>query len=186
MNGVDILVFLVILLSAIALRLLVLREGSHGDVTSSPSSAFKELPGARHYVYFPQIRQAISASDREYLLRTASSRVARQALRERRAVVRRFLRGLRDDFSRLDKLGRAIAALSPEVSRPQETQRLLLNARFQALYALVWLRLSIGMLPLDQLEVLAGMVGRLATRIDEAMTEINALSAGQLAGKLNA
>lgn len=185
MNGVDILVFLVILLSAMALRLLVSRERSGGDVTPS-TSAFNELPGARHYVYFPQIRQAISASDREYLLRNASSRVARRALRQRRAVARRFLQGLRDDFSSLDKLGRTIAALSPEVSRPHETQRLLLSARFQALYALVWLRLSIGMLPLDQLEVLAGLVGRLATRIDEAMTEINALSAGQLAGKLNA
>jgi hypothetical protein len=54
------------------------------------------------------------------------------------------------------------------------------------LYALVWLRLFTGTLPLHQLEILTGLVGRLAARMGEAMTDINALSAGQLTGKLGA
>lgn len=186
MNGVDILVLLVAGLSAVALRLLVFRGKSRASVGPALPTTLAELPGATHYVYFPQIRRALSASDREYLLTNASPRVARQALRERRAVARGFLRGLRADFSSLDKLGRAIAALSPEVSRPQETQRLMLSAEFQLLYALVWLRLWVGMLPLDQLETLAGLVGRLATRIDEAITAISVLSSGQIADKLSA
>jgi hypothetical protein len=48
------------------------------------------------------------------------------------------------------------------------------------------LRLSTGNLPLQQLEDLTGLVGRLAMRLDTAMTEISALSAGQLPGRIGA
>jgi hypothetical protein len=37
-------------------------------------------------------------------------------------------------------------------------------------------------LPLDQLAHLTGLVGRLSTRMDEAMAEISALSAGPIPG----
>lgn len=186
MNETHAILFLAAVLCGILVWLLIKGENSSGRAASAPHpSVLESLPEAKHYAYFPQIRQALSAPDREYLLRYAPTRVARRALRERRAVARRFLEGLRDDFSNLARLGRTIALLSPEVSHQQEAERLILSARFQLLYALVWLRLSAGMLPLHQLETLAGVVGRLATRIDEAMAEINALSAGELAGKLN-
>ena len=84
------------------------------------------------------------------------------------------------------RLGQIIAALSPEVSHQQETERLILSLKFQILYTLVWLRLSTGNLPLVQLEHLTELVGRLATRMDEAMAEISALSAGQVPGRLGA
>jgi hypothetical protein len=148
--------------------------------------AINALPTAKHYGHFRQIRQALSTADSHYLMEAAPPHVAKQALRERRAVARRFLRGLHEDFSNLARLGRIIAALSPEVSREQETERLILSLKFQMLYALVWLRLSTGNLPLEQLEHLTGLVGRLATRMDEAMAEISALSAGQLPGGLGA
>ena len=138
------------------------------------------LPSAKHYGYFPLIRRALSAADSKYLLETAPPRVAKQALRERRAVARGFLKGLHEDFSNLARLGRIIATLSPQVSRQQETERLILSLKFQFLYSVVWLRLSTGSLPLDQLEQLTGLVGRLATRMDAAMAEISALSAGQV------
>jgi hypothetical protein len=140
------------------------------------------LPIAKHYLYFRQVRQALSAADTQYLMENAPLHVAKQALRDRRAVARRFLEGLHEDFSNLAKLGRIIAVMSPEVSREQETQRLVLSLKFQMLYALVWLRLSAGNLPLEQLEHLTGLVGMLAKRMDEAMSEINALSANPLPG----
>lgn len=186
MNETHAIILLAAALCGILVWLLIKGENSSGRGASSPHpNGVESLPEAKHYAYFPQIRQALSASDRGYLVRNAPSRVARRALRERRAVARRFLGGLRDDFSNLARLGRTIALLSPEVSHQQEAERLILGAKFQLLYALVWLRLSVGLLPLHQLETLAGLVGRLATRIDEAMAEINALSAGQMAGKLN-
>jgi len=153
---------------------------------SFPVNLKGTLPTVRHYAYFPQIRQALSLADTRYLLENAPPHVAKQALRERRAVARGFLKGLHEDFSNLAKMGRIIAALSPEVSHEQEAERLILSVKFQILYALVWLRLSTGSLPLVQLEHLTGMVGRLATRMDAAMAEISALSANQIPGTLGA
>src|SRR5260370_41660069 len=115
---------------------------------SFPPKGNDALPTAKHFGYFPQIRRALSSADSHYLRETAPPHVAKQALRERRAVARGFLKGLHEDFSNLARLGRTIAALSPEVSREQETERLILSLKFQVLYSLVWLRLSAGNLPL--------------------------------------
>ncbi len=105
--------------------------------------------------------------------------MARRALRERRAVARGFLKGLHEDFSNLARLGRIIAALSPEVNRRQEAERLILTVKFQLSYAFIWLRLSSGNLPIEQLGHLTGVVGSLAARMDEAVAQIAALSAGK-------
>src|SRR5216683_2584179 len=183
MNDLSIVILLAIALSGVLLWLLIPRHKSARTTAMSfPPNGNDALPTAKHFGYFPQIRQALSSADSHYLLENAQPHVAKQALRERRAVARGFLKGLHEDFSNLARLGRMIAALSPEVSRQQETERL----KFQILYALVWLRLSAGNLPLDQLEHLTGLVGRLATRMDEAMAEISALSAGQVPGGLGA
>jgi hypothetical protein len=131
----------------------------------------------RHYHYFPQVRQALSTSDEEYLNRRAPREVAQRAQRERRAVARKFLAGLHEDFANLDRLGRMVASLSPVISGEQETERLVLGVKFRLLYGRVWLRLSVGRVPLVQLEQLTGLVGRLATRMEDAMTAVGALSA---------
>jgi hypothetical protein len=175
------LVGLAVVLSGAILRLVVARKSSSTtSYDSFPPNRKDGLPIARHYAYFPQIRRTLSAADSKYLRENAPPEVAKQALRERRAVARHFVEGLREDFFNLARLGRVIASLSPEVSREQEIERLMLSVKFLSLYALVWLRLATGNLPLDQLEHLTGLVGRLATRMDEAMAEISALSAGQL------
>lgn len=140
----------------------------------------------RHYRYFPQVRQALSASDGAYLDRVAPRDVAQTAHGERRAVARKFLAGLREDFLNLERLATMIAALSPEISSEQETERLILGLKFRLLYARVWLRLSTGREPLEQLEQLTGLVGRLATRMEKAMTAVGALSAPGLDTSLSA
>src|ERR1700730_12848777 len=165
MNDITIVVLLAVVLSGVLLWLLIPRhKPSKMAPLSLPPNGINALPTAKHYVYFPQIRQALSIVDSKYLMETAPPHVAKQALSERHAVARRFLRGLHEDFSNLARLGRIIAALSPEVSREQETERLILSLKFQILYTLVWLRLSTGNLPLDQLAHLTGLVGRLSTR----------------------
>ncbi len=185
MNNLNIVIPVVIVLSGVLFYFLIPgRKPSKTAAPSIPPDGIPSIPAAKHYAYFAQIRQAVSAADSLYLMRSAPPQVAKQALRERRAVARRFLEGLHEDFSNLARLGRIIAALSPEVSREQETERLLLSIKFQILYALVWLRLSAGNMPLQQLEHLTGLVGSLATRMDEAMTQISALSAGQIPGRL--
>lgn len=187
MNDLSVVILLAAALSGLLLWLLIPRNKSSRTTGSSlPLDAINALPTAKHYGYFPQIRQALSPADARYLRETAPPRVAKQALRERRSVARRFLQGLHEDFSNLARLGRIVAALSPEVSHKQETQRLILSVKFQILYSLVWLRLSTGNLPLGQLEHLTGFVEKLATSLDAAMAEINAHSAGQLPGEIGA
>jgi hypothetical protein len=183
MNEPSIVIPLAIALSGVLLWLLIPGRKS-SRMSTPPSSSLDTLPTAKHYGYFPQIRQALSEEDAQFLKENASPRVAKQALRERRAVARGFLKGLHEDFSNLARLGRVIAALSPEVTHQQETERLILSLKFQVLYSLVWLRLAAGNLPLEQLEHLTGLVGRLATRMDAVMAEISALSASQLQGGL--
>jgi hypothetical protein len=187
MNDLSIVILLAVALSGVLFWVMIPRhKSSRTALASFHPEAINALPTAKHYGYFPQIRQALSVADSKYLMETAPPHVAKQALRERRAVARKFLRGLHEDFSNLARLGRIIAALSSEVSRTQETERLILSLKFQILYTLVWLRLSTGNLPLQQLEHLTGLVGRLAMRMDEAMAEISALSAGQLPRGLGA
>ena len=170
MNDLTIVILLVIALSGLLLWLLIPR---HKSSRTAPRpflpNANDALPTAKHYAYFPADSPGPFGGDSRYLLETAPPHVAKQALRERRAVARGFLKGLHEDFSNLARLGRIIAALSPEVSREQETERLILSLKFQVLYSVVWLRLSTGNLPLEQLEHLTGLVGRLATRMDAAM-----------------
>jgi N-glycosylase/DNA lyase len=140
----------------------------------------------QHYLYFPQVRQALSASDEQYLSDAAPPDVAKRARLERRAVARQFLSGLHEDFSSLERLARMITALSPVISREQETERLILGVKFRLLYAWVWLRISTGVAPLEQLEQLTGLVGRLATRMEQATAAVGALSAAGLNTKLSA
>jgi hypothetical protein len=187
MSNVGVYILFVAALSGVLLYLLLPRRKSRKTPASSyVPDLMKALPAPKHYPYFRQIRQALSEADTEYLMQNAPSGVAKQALRERRAVARGYLKGLHEDFSDLARLGRVIAALSPEVSRKQESQRLMLSLKFQLLYGLVWLRLATGNLPIGQLEHLTGLVGRLAARMDEAMVEIGAISAGQVPGRLGA
>jgi hypothetical protein len=183
----DLTIFLVIatVLSGTLAWLLIPKRKAPGALgTGFESSAKDALSAARHYVHFPQIRQALSRSDERFLMENAPPRVAKRAIRERRAVARNFVKGLHEDFSNLARMGRVIASLSPEISREQETERLLLSLKFQLLYSLVLLRLTTGSMPLEQLGVLTGLVGRLATRMDEAMAEVTALSARPMHGNL--
>jgi HAMP domain-containing protein len=184
MTGLTLGVFLAI---AIFVAVVWLLRPARRVLKPAQSSVNRRLENflPRHYRYFPQVRQAISSVDKEYLDRAAPPEVAQIAHRERCAVARQFLAGLRQDFSNLERLARMVAALSPVISSEQETERLVLGLKFRLLYAWVWLRLSTGRAPLDQIEHLTGLVGRLATRMEQAMAAVGALSAPGLDSNLS-
>jgi hypothetical protein len=97
----------------------------------------------------------------------------RRALRsERRKVARHYLAGLHDDFVRIERFGRLVAALSPKVDAQQEAERLRLSARFRLVYALIFVRLAIGQVPVPEFERLTQLIGSLASRLEAAMTSI--------------
>ncbi len=185
MSEVGIYILLALAFATLLLWLLRPRRAPLGQGHASIGQAFESI-SPNHYLYLPQIRQALSAADDQYLREMAPPHVAQRALRERRAIARRFLSGLHEDFSKLERLARMVAALSPAISKKQEGERLLLGLQFRMLYALVWIRLSMGPVPLRQIEHLTGLVGRLALSMQQAIAEINALSAGQLARGVNA
>src|SRR5882724_12454505 len=54
----------------------------------------------QHYKYFPQVCRALSSDDQQYLKLRASPAVRRSAMRARRAVALKFLKGLPDDYRR--------------------------------------------------------------------------------------
>jgi hypothetical protein len=191
MNNLALTIPVVLAISVILFKLLSSRKDSsqlHGGTDASSIRTTAKLDegfsAPQHFRYFRQIRQALCTADAEYLLRAAPKSAAKQALRERRAVARRFLGGLHEDFSNLSKLGRVIASLSPEISHRQEAERLKLTVKFQFLYALIWMLLYTGKLPIEQMERLTGVVSRLAARMDEAMAEISTQSARNMAETL--
>jgi len=161
----------------------LLRPGP-SSADAAKTSTYNELAGhwPAHYRYFPQIRQALSSADEVYLRKNASAEVSRRVRRERSAIARKFLSGLREDFVNLEQIGRMVAALSPALDREHETERLALNLKFQFLYALVWLKLSSGSVPIQQVEELTGLVGRLALRMEQSMAQINAFASSQTPG----
>ena len=170
-----------------ALLLWLLRPHRHR--AEAPSSQMDLKLGSvlpKHYLFLPQVRQALSAADEKYLREVAPPDVADRALRERRKVARCFLAGLREDFSNLERLRRMVAALSPVISREMETERVLLSLRFHLLYGLVWLRMSTGNIPMQNIERLTGLVGRLATLMQQAMTAVSALSTERLSSEIQA
>lgn len=174
----DIALGLVALLVVSVLLIALLRPRRE---RSRPGQSLCDFPVEdllpRNLQYFALVRRALSAEDAEYLHERASRFVARRALRARRAVVRGFLAGLLEDFQRLERLGRTIAALSPVISRKQEFERLWLGVRFRLVYAVVQFYLALGLVSVPQLEALTNQVGSLARRLHEAMAALSAASA---------
>ena len=137
-----------------------------------------------HCRHFPQVRQALSPADQEYLRERASARIRRQVRADRREVTRQFLAGLYEDFVRLDRLGSTVAALSPQVSRKQEAERFWLGLRFRVLHRLALLRLAFGSVSVPQLARLTELVGSLAAQIEAAMGALEEGSATRLRASL--
>ncbi len=139
-----------------------------------------------HSRHFPQVRQALSADDRDYLKRRASSGLRREALATRRQVVQEYLAGLAKDFSRLDRLGRTVARLSPQLNRRLESERVWLGLRFWGLYLLVRLGVRTVRPTVWPLERLTGLVGSLAAEIEAAMAAFEQAPTARLGSNLTA
>ena len=125
-----------------------------------------------HAKYFPLVRQALSGSD----LAEFGTRIPRhmrgKLQAERRKLARNYLQGLHEDFTKLERFGRMVAAHSPKVDARQEAERVRLGIRFRVVYALLSLRLAIGQMPVPEFERLTQLVAGLATRVEASMTRI--------------
>lgn len=143
-------------------------NATHGEI---PDLSHEDL-APRHAKYFPLIRQALEGSDLAQLGRRIPSGTRRRLHSERRKLARRYLAGLREDFLRLERFGRMVAALSPKVDARQEAERLRLGIRFRVVYAAVSMRLALGQIPVPAFERLTSFVGSLAIRLDASMATV--------------
>jgi len=183
-------VFALLLAAAAILSLLLAwirrsPERKHWD--GSGGSSFLEESGRHHATYLPVIRQAMSASDLEFLAGRAPNALARRTQRERRRIAMLYLSELRADFEKLLRLARVIAMLSPEAGSAREFERLRLTVQFSWRYRLVVFGLHSGALLLPQISYLSQIVGELAARMESAMNELGerAAVAAELASSLD-
>lgn len=130
---------------------------------------------ALHCRHFPQMRQALSQADTEFLAHRLPAGELKLWRGERRRVLRSFLTGLGEDYARLDYMARKVAALSPAIERKRELERLWLGLEFRVLYRIVLLRLvTEGFAPRVQLEQLTQLLATLSSRLEAAMESVNA------------
>lgn len=159
---------------AILALVILLRRPAH----QSTPPAFDEKPvfenlSSLHCRHFPQMRQVLSHADEDFLRGRTTAPDQRKWRAERRHVTKEFLKGLHQDFVRLDRLSRTVAALSPEVNRSQEAHRAWLGLSFRASCRMVEMQLALGLLAPRDVVHLAEIVGSYAARIETMMTALD-------------
>jgi len=154
---------------------------------SLADAASLEESGCRHATYSPQIKQALSGADLEYVATNGGDSLARRVRRERRRIAFAYLSALREDFDRLLSLGRTIAKLSPEVVALKEAERLQLTAEFLWRCRLIELRLLLGMATMPQVAGISDLVSSLTIRVEAALKELGerAAAAAQMSSSVN-
>jgi hypothetical protein len=107
---------------------------------------------------FKVARETLAKIQIEIEQRNISAAEKRRLLKARAALVRELLTAIHEDFVRLDHLLCAVAAVSPELSRQKEFERIWLSLRFGARYRMALFSISLGTLParsIPRLQVLA-------------------------------
>jgi len=129
--------------------------------------------------------ERLSAELEQERTQNAASGAFRQGVTPaRRRMLRKLLVGLKEDFSRLDRLMCTVAALAPEVEGRQETERLWLWFRFRLHYGLARLSLTIGRFSQPELTSICRLFDRLATRTQVALEALEHRSLRPLRSKL--
>jgi len=171
---------LIVLALRVAFNYLAPRRSSERDA-SLPIDLL--LPTA--YLENSSEIERLSAELEEERTQNAASGGFRRGLTPaRRQMLRKLLVGLKEDFSRLDRLMCTVAALAPEVEGRQETQRLWLWLRFRLHYGLARLSLTIGRFSQPELTSICGLFDRLATRTQVALENLEHSSLKPLRSKL--
>jgi hypothetical protein len=127
-----------------------------------------------HCRFFPQVRQSLSREDAAFMGARASPAVRKRWERRRRCVGRMYLAGLREDFSRLNRLSRLLALHSPRVRARQEAELLWLNLRFQLLYGMVLSQILLGQSAAENVGHIASLIGGLGGRLEQAALTLGA------------
>jgi hypothetical protein len=137
-----------------------------------PGWCIPEDIGRSHITFLPQIRQALTKEDYQFVSERASLEASRRIRRERRRVALAYLSALREEFERLLRMAKVIAVLSPEVAALQEFERLRLTVKFQWRYRVLWIGLWAGFASLPRMNDLSNLLSGLNVRLEEVMKEL--------------
>ncbi len=102
----------------------------------------------------------------------------------RRRLAKELLADLKGDFSRLDRLMCAIAAVSPNPSQEREVERAWLWVRFRLHYCLALLRVAVGTVSEPELNSIRRLLGNLAVRTEAALDTVEQNSLTPLRSRL--
>ena len=127
---------------------------------------------SHHLNNMAQIRQSMDPADFAFVKDKGRHDLPARLRRERRRVVLLYLEGIRSAFEHSLRVARIIAVLSPEVSGPQEYQRIRLGIIFRWRLQMIKLRLLLGVIPQPQLLSLGQMAASLAFQLEEAMARL--------------
>lgn len=117
--------------------------------------------------------------------RSAASKEERRAMAAaRRRLTEELLADLKRDFSSLDRLMCAIAAVSPSPSRRQETERAWLWVQFRLHYWFAWLRLIFGTVSEPELNSIRQLLDNLVVRTRAALEAVEENSLVPLRSRL--
>ena len=167
------LTFFLVAVLFVALLWLLLGRRSPGDLAQEALEIHELLPV--HCKYFPQIQNLLNSQDQDFVGRRVPLKIAKQWSAERRAILRLYIQGLREDFRRMEKLARLLAALSPEVKRAQEWEWFGLSVQFRLLYVAMQLRLAAGILPAGELARVAETLTALRLMLESTMNGMAAI-----------
>lgn len=152
-----------------------------GQGAASRPSGFADLQkdalASRHTLSFPVIRRVTSQEDEDFLSHRPSAAALKRWRGERRRIVRQFLHGLAEDFTRVDLLARMVAAVSPHVEHREELDRIWLGIKFRLLYRTALLRLVLlRTTPVKPLQRLTEVLAHLSHEIDAGMARLEVSS----------
>jgi hypothetical protein len=128
---------------------------------------------ALHAQHFPQLRQALTKLDDDYLRRNACGEIEHHLHEERRHIVESFLAGLAEDFGRLERLMRAVREMSPTEPWIQQCQRAGSRFQFRVNYRLASLAIhSARLQSMNRLARLTELVGNLSEQVEVSMARL--------------
>jgi hypothetical protein len=102
----------------------------------------------------------------------------------RRLILQELLIGLKEDFSRLDRLMCSVASLSPEVERKEEIERLWLWIQFRLHYGLARLSLRVGLFSRADLSFICKTFEQLVARTQETLETLERRSLNPLRSRI--
>jgi len=181
MSGTFIIVAAVFVTLITVVLLWAVRASGRKKATKHVLGVLDSAP--HHLCNMTSVRQALGADDIRYVMEKGGSALAGEVRRDRRRIAVLYLEALRRDFESLLRIARVAASLSPEISAPDEYQRLRLSLTFYLRFNLLRLRFLLGDSAMPGLHAIGEMVTSLAVQMETAMSQLGekAVLAAELA-----